>query len=351
MERTLKLGTAYHSNRILRHVEEDMTDIVNHHMNTVVHMFTHNDMDRHRSVLKDIIAISEDKGLEVWVDNWGVDDGPGDKAYITALIPDAAQQYADGTRYFRPCFNHPQFRDFTKSWVDAVAEAGGKTLFWDEPHLNVSDAHGFACHCPTCRRLFEEKYGKPMPAELTDEVAAFRTDTLVDYFRFATDYAHECGMTNTGCIMFSPSHGISVDSIDRLLSLPHFDNVGCDPYWCGVCSEPQAIYDYNYVNAKKAVTAAERFGKDHNVWLQAYAFPRGREDELMIAADALYDAGARTILTWSFRGGESNDYRAQNPDMIWAIQGEIMAHLRRRHFDAVLAGLRRADADRNGGSL
>ena len=229
MERTLRLGTAYHSNRILRHVEEDMRDVVNHHMNTVVHMFTHNDMDRHRSVMKDVISISEDKGLEVWVDNWGIDDGPGDKAYITALIPDAAQQFADGTRYFRPCFNHPDFRAFTRSWVDCVAEAGGKTLFWDEPHMNVSDVHGFACHCPTCRRLFEERYGKPMPAELTPEVAAFRTDTLIDYFRFATDYAHDCGMTNTGCIMFDPFYGISLDSIDRLLSLPHFDNVGCDP--------------------------------------------------------------------------------------------------------------------------
>lgn len=340
MERKLKIGTAYHGNRILRHVEEDMTDIANHHMNLVVHMFTHNDMDRHRSVLKDIIAVSEEKGLEVWIDNWGIDDGPGDKAYITSLIPEAAQEYADGTRYFRPCFNHPSFRDFTKKWIDCVAEAGGKTIFWDEPHLSMSATHGFACHCATCRALFREKYGHEMPAVVTPEVEAFRTDTLIDYFTFATDYAHECGIVNTGCIMFKPSQGICLDSIDRLLAIPHFDNVGCDPYWCSKCDQPQEIYDYNYTRAKRAVETAEKFGKDHNVWVQGYSFPRGREDEMIIAADAIYDAGARTILTWSFRGGEPNDYRAASPDMVWAINGEIARRLRDRYFNEMLANLR-----------
>ena len=46
MEKLLT-GVAYHGNRILKHVEEDMIDIVNHNMNLVVHMFTHNDWDRH----------------------------------------------------------------------------------------------------------------------------------------------------------------------------------------------------------------------------------------------------------------------------------------------------------------
>ena len=170
MNSKLKLGTAYHGNRILRHVEEDMRDIVNHNMNLVVHMFTHNDMDRHRSVLKDIISISKNEGLEVWVDNWGIDDGPGDKAYITSLIPQAAQEFSNGERCFRPCFNHPDFRDFTKSWVDAVAQAGGDILFWDEPHMLVKDNGVYACHCKICQKLFEEKYNKKMPETLDSDV-------------------------------------------------------------------------------------------------------------------------------------------------------------------------------------
>jgi len=343
MEQKLKLGTAYHGNRILRHIEEDMTDIVNHHMNTVVHMFTHNDMDRHQSVLKDIISISESKGLETWIDNWGIDDGPGDKAYITAKIPEAAQYYADGTRFWRPCFNHPSFRDFTKEWVEAVVNAGGKTLFWDEPHLSYNDVNGYACYCPTCQKKFEERYGHKMPNTLTDEVIAFRTQTLVDYFRFATDYANSCGLINTGCIMFGATDGISLDSIDRLLSLPHFDNVGCDPYWVHNknVKTAQDIYNYNYTRVKKAVDTAKEFNKDSHAWIQSYAFPKGREDELFIAADAIYDAGARTIFTWSFRAGESNDYRAECCDRTWEIAGEAMRRIRDRWLDEQVEACRK----------
>ena len=341
MEEKLRLGTAYHCNRILRHVEEDMVDIVNHNMNLVVHMFTHNDMDRHSKVMKDIIAISEDKGLEVWIDNWGLDCGPGDKSYFTATCPEAKAVFADGTPVrLKPCYNSPEFRKFTKEWLDRVAEIGGKTIFWDEPHMQTDTAHGYACRCERCQKLFEERYHRPMPVEMDDDVAEFRTWTLVDYFTEITDYAHSLGLVNTGCIMFSPSHGISLDSIDRLLSIPHFDNVGCDPYWNGGPSTAPAIYDYVYRRSKKALDTAAQYKKDHNIWIQAYGFRAGREDEIVIASEAAYDAGARTILTWSFRGGESNDYRAENTDRIWQITGEAFGRLRGRWYDEILAGIR-----------
>jgi len=341
MEEKLRLGTAYHSNRILRHVEEDMVDIVNHNMNLVVHMFSHNDLDRHSKVMKDIIAVSEDKGLEVWIDNWGLDCGPGDKGYFTAICPEAKAMFSDGTPVrLKPCYNSPEFRAFTKTWLDRVAEIGGKTIFWDEPHLQMEAAHGYSCWCPRCRGLFEERYNRPMPSVVDADVAEFRTATIVDYFNEITTYAHSLGMVNTGCIMFNPDHGISLESIDRLLSLPHFDNVGCDPYWNGRAEKAADVYDFVYDRAKKNLDVAAQYGKDHNLWIQAYSFAAGREDEIVIASEAAYDAGARTILTWSFRGGESNDYRAANTDRIWQITGEAFGRLRGRWYDEILRGIR-----------
>ena len=148
-------------------------------------------------------------------------------------------------------------------------------------------------------------------------------------------------MKNTGCIRFEQTQGISLDSIDRIISLPHFDNIGCDPYWCNIFTEPQDIYDYNYSKAKIAVDAANAHGKDHNIWLQSYDFPNGREDEMLIAADTLYDAGARTIISWSFRGGESNDYRAESTDKVWNLNGEIMRRLRDRYYNELIDNLRK----------
>ncbi|MBE6561838.1 MAG: hypothetical protein E7662_12015 [Ruminococcaceae bacterium] len=341
MKEKLKLGTAYHSNRILRHVEEDMVDIVNHNMNLVVHMLTHNDMDRHWQVMKDVVEISEEKGLEVWVDNWGIDCGPGDKAYFTGICPEAKAMFSDGTpSRLKPCYNSPEFRAFTREWIDMVSKIGGKAIFWDEPHLE-SNGEKYTCWCPRCRKMFEEKYNRPMPALMDPDVAEFRTATIVDYFTEMTNYAHEKGLINTGCIMFSASHGISLDSIDRMLAIPHFDNVGCDPYWCGRVSEAPDIYEYVYSRSKKGVDTANQFGKDHNIWIQAYSFPAGREDEIVIASEAAYDAGARTILTWSFRGGESNNYRAANTDRIWQITGEAFGRLRSRWYDEIMADIRK----------
>ena len=136
------------------------------------------------------------------------------------------------------------------------------------------------------------------------------------------------------------SSWVGMDTIERMVAIPHFDNVGCDPYWRVRTQDPVEIYRYNYEQTKQNLEFCEKFGKDHNVWLQGYAFPFGREDEMVIGAEAIYDAGARTILTWSYFGGESEDYRAQNCEMNWAIQGEICAHLRRRHFDKMLDEIR-----------
>ena len=91
---------------------------------------------------------------------------------------------------------------------------------------------------------------------------------------------------------------------------------------------------------QKAILKVAEYKKDHNIWLQAYSFPAGREEEVMVAAEAAYDAGARTILTWSFRGGESNDYRAANTEKIWDLTGEIMLRLRARYYGELMEGIR-----------
>lgn len=162
----LRLGVAYHSNRILHHVREDMLNIINGNMNTVVHMYTHNDMMRHKNVMRDIVSLSEDLGLEVWVDNWGIDGGPGDKGYFVSINPTERMIFSDGTPHpFKPCYNSEVFFEFTKTWIEHVREAGGKTIFWDEPHL-AGDASNFTCCCPhlpkaVCR-AFRQTHAHPV---------------------------------------------------------------------------------------------------------------------------------------------------------------------------------------------
>ena len=104
----LHLGVAYHGNRMPHHARQDLLDIATHGMDTVVHMFSHTDWDRHKTVMKDIVTMSQDFGLEVWVDNWGLGGPPGDKSHFLSYYPDS----------------HMYFRKsglFRQAWTGAIS--------------------------------------------------------------------------------------------------------------------------------------------------------------------------------------------------------------------------------------
>ncbi|MEA4889546.1 MAG: hypothetical protein VB070_08815 [Clostridiaceae bacterium] len=333
----LKKGVAYHGNRILRHVEEDMRDIIDHNFNLVVHMFSHNDWDRHKNIMKEIFDITTEHGLDFWVDNWGLGGPPGDKSHFLSYHPDCHQIYSDGSvDPTRVCLNSPEFRSFTKEWIDVVEEAGGKSIFWDEPHLAAKTMDQdkpviWSCRCPRCQKLFAEQYSMAMPETFTPEVAAFRVWSVVDYFREVTEYSKAKNMENIVCVMLGASHGINLDTLDQIASLKSLDNIGSDPYWLG--HKGVDPYQFVYDATRQNLDVCSQYHKDHNIWIQGYATPRGREEEIILATDAAYDAGARSILVWGYRGSESNDYRAECPDLTWKITGEAMARISNRHRD------------------
>lgn len=336
----LQKGVAYHGNRFLSHIKEDMRDIVEHGFDTVVHMFSHNDWDRHKNIMKEIFDITKSYGLDVWVDNWGLGGPPGDKSHFLCYHPEARQVYSNGEiDPVRVCFNSPEYVKFTKDWIDVVGEAGGDKIFWDEPHLigekNEDGTPGrWTCRCANCQRLFEERYGKPMPLELTAEVEEFRTWSIANYFRTVSEYAKSFGMYNSICVMLGAS-GISLENMAGICGCEALDNIGSDPYWCGVpgMTGYENVYKYVYEKAKMNLDVCEHFGKDHNLWVQGYMHGRGSEEEIIASADAIYDAGARNIFVWGFRGCEGNDYRAECPDKLWHVIGQAMQRITERWRD------------------
>lgn len=342
----LRLGAAYHGNRMPKHAREDLLDMATHGMDLVVHMFSHTDWDRHKMVMKDILAMSEEAGLEAWVDNWGLAGPPGDKSHFLSYYPDAHMYYSNGDMDpVRVCVNSPDFRRFTKEWIDTVHYIGGRTIFWDEPHMPQKTVGGktyYGCTCERCRKLFEEKYNRPMPETADADAEAFGTDSIVDYFREITAYSASKGMKNVVCVMLG-SYGMNLDVVDKICSLPYIDNIGSDPYWIYEKRDnPQfSVYDFVYQGAKKNIEISGRFKKDHNIWIQTFDNPRGQEEDIIVAAEAAYDAGARTIIAWGYYGSSSNDYGAKNPAVTWAKTCEAMKRVRNHERDRILAENRR----------
>lgn len=335
--RPLKTGYAYHGNRMPHHVETDLRDMVAHNTNLVVHMLSHTDWDRHKNIMKEIVAMTEYYGMETWIDNWGLGGPPGDKSHFLAYYPDSHIIYSNGSMDpVRACLNSPDFRKFTKEWIDAVEYIGGKTIFWDEPHqpkkkTNAGEVYG--CACPRCRKLFRDKYGYDMPLAANADVENFRIDTIVDYFREVTAYSASKGIRNSVCVMLGASHGINLATIDRICGLETLDNIGSDPYWVGSGADP---YEYVYNGTRRNIEVSEKFGKDHNIWIQAFNNPRGAEEEIITAAEAAYDAGARTIIAWGYYGSASNDYHAKNPEAMRCKTAEAFRRVWDMERDRIL---------------
>jgi hypothetical protein len=140
------------------HAREDMKEIVNADMDIVVHMFSHMDWDRHTHAMKDIISMSEDMGLEVWVDNWGIGGRPGDVSHYLSLHPEDHMIYSNGDMDpYQVCLNSAEYRKFVKTWLDTVKSIGGKTIFWDEPHLRAKKSgrqNGILLSVPQMQKAF-----------------------------------------------------------------------------------------------------------------------------------------------------------------------------------------------------
>src|SRR5206468_4130577 len=89
------------------------------------------------------------------------------------------------------------YRDFCKEWADWVLECGADSVFWDEPawvvpaHVGVDDPARWTCRCDRCA----ERFGGPLPGELTPEVRRFREESVVGFLREVTDHvaARSCG--------------------------------------------------------------------------------------------------------------------------------------------------------------
>jgi len=87
-------------------------------------MYTHNDMERHAPVMRDLFAATLDRGLELWVDNWSLGGAPGESSHFLSYAPEARQIFNDGEPWKKMvCLNFPAFVRFTKEWIDCVYNA------------------------------------------------------------------------------------------------------------------------------------------------------------------------------------------------------------------------------------
>lgn len=329
----MKTGVAYHDVRSLDCARINLLDIFEHNCDFVVHTFSEADLAFYTRTMKEIVQASKYLGLEVYIDPWGVGGIFGGEAFsrFVAENLEDRQIMADGKSVPAACMNSAAFRSFMKLWIEVAADLGSDIVFWDEPHFYRVDWYTegaaedqWACCCATCRELFEEKHGHPMPKDMDEEVIKHREWTVVDFFSEMCEYAKNCAMKNAVCVLpeEDPRRGIS--SWDALAAIPSLDIFATDPYWAfrGLSVEP-----YVREKTRRAKAICEKYGLELQMWIQAFMIPEGREDEVIQAAEIMYEEGARNIAAWSYGGGGWTLARSENADKVWENLGRVFGKL------------------------
>jgi len=326
----MRYGVSYFGNRILKHVEEDMKELKEIGFDVIVHTFSENDHKFYFRTMKDIVKLTKDLGMEVWIDPWGVGGIFGGEAFSNFLIenPSEWQITNRGRAVGSACFNSPKFREYMKRWLEAAVETGADAVFWDEPHFHILKdfPKEWTCRCERCREKFKETYGHDMPEEFTEEVSNFRNETIKDFFEEVLSYSKKLGMKNVICFLPFESEMFGLKDYESIAKIENVDNIGSDPYWMAFKLE---MNPFLKETTQKILKLSSKYGKENHIWLQAFKVPRGREEDIVKGAKILKKENVDTVLFWGvFACKHISSIAPDDPEKTWEVVKQIVREVR-----------------------
>lgn len=297
----MKLATSYFGNRIARHVRSDMRELRALGFDRVIHTFNENDLLYYARTMREIVQITENCGLEVLLDPWGVARVFGGEAFSQWIVEDddLRQRGPSGRKLAGACLNHPRLRERMREWIEAAAESGARGIFWDEPHWahqGPGNPLGEICVCEHCRRL-----GGDLASAPRDEVDHFRGASIVRLLSELTEYAAQRKLASSICVL--PAGVIAQPPVpwDEVARLPGVTEFGTDPYWLAFGIEGEGERD-RFIDEQcaAAFAACRGAGVECMLWLQAFRIPADREDDLIAGSRRLVAHRADTVAIWGF---------------------------------------------------
>jgi N-acetylmuramic acid 6-phosphate etherase len=296
-----RAGCSYFGVRIPRHVQRDMADLAARGYRGVLHTFSENDLAYYRDTMAEIVAISHAAGLAVQASPWGLGRTFGGEAESrwVAFHPEECQVLDDGRRVAAACLNSPAYREFSKEWADWVLECGVDSVFWDEPawvvpaHVGIDDAARWTCRCDRCA----ERFGGPVPGELTPEVRRFREESVVGFLREVTAHVAARGGTNTICLLPATEGTQGLADWDEVAALPDLATLATDPYWKH-WNEAAGPFVRRFARLLRETADRRRIGAQ--LWLPSFGLDQGDIPELEAAVAAAREEGVEDLWTWGY---------------------------------------------------
>lgn len=314
-----------------------MADLAARGYSGVLHTYSENDLEYYRGTMREIVEASHAVGLTVQVSPWGLGrtfGGEAESRFVT-FHPEECQVLDDGRRVAGACLNSPVYRAFCKEWADAVLEDGVDAVFWDEPawmvpwHVGVDDPTRWSCICDRCA----ERFGGPVPAELTPEVRAFREASVVDFLREMLAHVAERGGKNTVCLLPSTEGLQGISDWNMVASLPGLHTFATDPYWKH-WNEPAGPFVRRF--AKLLRETCERHGVASQLWLPSFGLTADEIPELEAAIEGAREEGVEDLWTWGYEAC-GNMTRLATPDapLVWEAVSAALTRRPQRPTEAV----------------
>lgn len=305
---TMLVATSYFGNRILRHVDADVRKLRNEGFDILIHTFSECDLRFYRKTVRDIVEVTKETGMRVWIDPWGVGGVFGGEAFSDAALHhrEWLQVDADGNKLPACCPSNPGFQRLMREWTDAALESGADAVFWDEPHFYSDENQRFACYCKYCRTLAE--HGKP---------------AIGTFLRDMCDRVRSRSGQNVVCLL--PSTLERGDAV-----LENVMNLGSTPFWAMHDADPEK---YVTLTGRDLQRVASRARVQTHLWIQGFRIPAGREDEIRRSTIAAGQLGIDVIAIWGFDACESMSFLScERPQIAWAAFLKAIAQLRDREI-------------------
>ena len=314
-----RAGCSYFGVRIVRHVRRDMADLAARGYTGVLHTLSENDLAYYRGTFADIVAVSHDAGLRVQVSPWGLGRTFGGEAESrwVAFHPEECQVLDDGRRVAAACLNSPAYRSFVKRWAEAALEAGVDDVFWDEPawvvpqHVGVDDDARWTCRCAHCA----ERFGGPLPDELTEDARAFREASVVEFLREMVASVASAGGSSTICLLPATEGAHGISDWNAVASLPGLTTFATDPYWKH-WGEPAGPFVRRF--ARLLRETCDRHGVGAQLWLPSFGLTRDEIPELVDAVEAAREEGVDDLWTWGYEAcGHMTSLATPDAPLVW----------------------------------
>jgi len=299
------LGIAYFGNRYPDHARADLAEMAKLGATVVVHTFSEADLRWNPGTMTDLIGIGRALGLDAWCTPWALGGIFGGEAASYAVMehPEATQRDQHGAPLPALCLNQEPARALITRWLDACVAAGASTVIWDEPHLAlpVPSQLGdrWSCRCTVCQQQFEDRFGRPMPEEWTEQVARFQHDSTMRALDWMIGAANERGLQSA--LVLLPDEALGDRGWRELAMKSGVRWFGATPYWFFQQVPPTEFESYLRRWCQRMLAATESLPVRTVGWIQAFAVPAGRESELARGIEIMDEMGIDMVAVWAFR--------------------------------------------------